>query len=393
MNKFHGASHWPLMSNNITISDRQALIDFLSDYDARLTHGPKTIEFEKRWAQWLGIKHAVFVNSGASANDISMLIVKELFGYGDVIVPPLTWVSDVASILHAGLNPVFVDIDKKNLALDPKLVKQSINQNTKAVFLTHILGLNGLSEDLMEVCLDGNVALIEDVCESHGATWKNRKLGTYGTLSNFSFYYAHHLTTIEGGMICTNSDEIYDLARMYRSHGLVRESSNQQFKNRIMSNHPDLNSEFIFYSAAHNMRPTEIGAVLGINQLQHLDHNIEIRNRNFHYFLSKLNKNRFFTEFSLNGCSNYALILIMKEPNIEQRDEIESLMKMSNIEFRRGLSGGGNQTRQPYLKKAGFHFDPTDFPVTEQIHHYSWYVGNFPDLELSEIDRLCDLLN
>lgn len=337
----NSSGHWPLMVNNINLSDRRALIGFLEDANNRLTHGPKVRKFEEMWAEWLGVKYAVFVNSGASANDLSMLIVRELYGEGEVIVPPLTWVSDIASVLHARMHPRFVDINLINLALNPDGVRAAITEQTKAIFLTHVLGLNGLSDELWKIAQEAGIPIVEDVCESHGATWNGKKVGTFGLLSNFSFYYAHHMTTIEGGMICTNSDAVYELARMMRSHGLVREIGNASTQEMLVRAHSDLNHEFIFHSAGHNMRPTELGAVLGINQLPRLDRNIELRNRNFEYFLSHLDQSKYVTDFDLSGSSNYALIVVMREEDLKQRNLIEETLRLSNIEFRRGLSVGG----------------------------------------------------
>jgi CDP-6-deoxy-D-xylo-4-hexulose-3-dehydrase len=393
MTKSQDAWNWPLMTNNILESDRAALIDFLSEPENRLTHGPKVRKFEELWAEWLGVKHAVFVNSGASANDLSMLIVRELYGEGEVIVPPLTWVSDIASVLHARMTPRFVDINLRNLALNPEGVRVAITDQTKAIFLTHVLGLNGLSDHIQNIAKEKGIPIIEDVCESHGATWNGKKVGTFGLLSNFSFYYAHHMTTIEGGMICTDSDDVYALARMLRSHGLVREIGNASRQEWLVRAHDDLNQEFIFHSAGHNMRPTELGAVLGINQLPRLDRNIELRNRNFEYFLSRLDQSKYITDFDLSGSSNYAFIVVMQEENLKRRDLVEETLRNSNIEFRRGLSGGGNQTRQPYLKKYNIWENPRNYPIADRVHSFAWYIGNYPELELESVDRLCSLLN
>jgi CDP-6-deoxy-D-xylo-4-hexulose-3-dehydrase len=393
MTRSQDAWNWPLMTNNILESDRAALIDFLSEPENRLTHGPKVRKFEELWAEWLGVKHAVFVNSGASANDLSMLIVRELYGEGEVIVPPLTWVSDIASVLHARMTPRFVDINLRNLALNPDGVRVAITDQTKAIFLTHVLGLNGLSDHIQNIAKEKGIPIIEDVCESHGATWNGKKVGTFGLLSNFSFYYAHHMTTIEGGMICTDSDDVYALARMLRSHGLVREIGNASRQEWLVRAHDDLNQEFIFHSAGHNMRPTELGAVLGINQLPRLDRNIELRNRNFEYFLSRLDPSKYITDFDLSGSSNYAFIVVMQEENLKRRDLVEETLRNSNIEFRRGLSGGGNQTRQPYLKKYNIWENPRNYPIADRVHSFAWYIGNYPELDLESVDRLCSLLN
>ena len=219
----------PLMNNNITDEDIQNLIEFLQS-KPKLTQGDKVIEFEKAWSQWLGVKHSVFVNSGSSANLLTIAALKEKGLRGEIIVPPLTWVSDIASVIQNGFTPKFADINLSNLAMDTESIKEAITSKTVAVFLTHAQGFNGLTQSLLDCLQEKEIILIEDVCESHGATFESKKLGSYGLISNFSFYYAHHMSTIEGGMICTDDDEIYQIIRMLRSHGLVRESSDQSLK-------------------------------------------------------------------------------------------------------------------------------------------------------------------
>ena len=147
----------------------------------------------------------------------------ELHGAGgEIIVPTITWVSDIAAVLHCGFEPVFVDIDPRTLGMDNDQVLAKITSHTRAVFLTHVLGYNALSRHLLDELKERGITLLEDVCESHGATFEGRKLGTFGLASNFSFYYAHHLSTIEGGMICTDDTELYETVRMMRAHGMVR---------------------------------------------------------------------------------------------------------------------------------------------------------------------------
>jgi CDP-6-deoxy-D-xylo-4-hexulose-3-dehydrase len=372
---------WPLMKNNISRNDLDTLIEYLRQDDPKLTHGPKVRAFEEEWSKWLGVKYSVMVNSGASANDLTMLAVRELYGVGEVIVPGLTWVSDIASVLHAGLTPVFVDINQSTLALDPALVLNAITPKTKAVFLTHVLGLDGLSDNLLIELKKLGIPLIEDVCESHGATHKGKKLGTFGWASNFSFYYAHHLTTIEGGMICTDDFELYELARMMRSHGMVRESSLASTRSKFAEKHPDLNSDFIFAVPAHNMRSNELSGILGLSQLPRLDSSVLKRRENFSKFLSLLDSEKFQVEFAEEGNSNYAFILILKEANFQVRDQIEKQLNLNGIEFRRGLSGGGNQLRQPYLRRLKGMPDPETLPIVDHVHHFAWYIGNYPDID------------
>jgi CDP-6-deoxy-D-xylo-4-hexulose-3-dehydrase len=381
------------MQNNISRADLDSIIQYLSEDDPQLTHGPKVREFERQWSQWLGVKYSVMVNSGASANDLTMLALKHIKGDGEVIVPPLTWVSDVASVLHAGMTPKFVDISPSNLALDEDKVLNAISSSTKAVFLTHVLGYNGLTDNLITMLNDLEIPLIEDVCESHGATHNGKKLGSYGWASNFSFYYAHHLTTIEGGMICTNDQELFEVVRMLRSHGMLRESTNQNLKEKYATEYPDLNPDFIFTIASHNMRPTELNGILGLSQLKRLDVNNKIRVENLNFFLDNLNSNLFRTDFLREGNSNYAFTLVLKEPSFTLRDKVEFQLKSNGVEYRRGLSGGGNQLRQPYLKNISGLPTPESLKETEHIHNFAWYIGNYPSINQNDIVWLTDLLN
>ena len=384
---------WPLMQNNIVRSDLDGLIAYLQQPEPMLTQAAQVRGFEAEWSAWLGAKYSVFVNSGASANVITMAALKHFRGQGEVIVPPLTWVSDIASVLHAGLEPVFVDIDPRTLALDTNQVLDRLTPRTRAVFLTHILGYNGLNQRLLDELKARNIHLIEDVCESHGATFQGRKLGSFGWASNFSFYYAHHLSTIEGGMICSDDEEFIQVCRVMRSHGMTRESTSEVFKNGYKERHPDLSPDFIFAFPSHNMRSTELNAVIGRHQLPRLDANNALRNRNMQLFLSGLDSGRFFTEFETEGASNYAFTLVLREADFSLRDRVESILRQLRVEFRRGTSGGGNQLRQPYLRERFPNLRPEDFPEVDHIHFFGWYIGNYPDLDPSKIARLTEVLN
>lgn len=385
---------WPLMNNNISRSDANAIINFLSqDPLPILTNSIKVKEFENKWGEWLGTKYNVMVNSGSAANELSLLYLKYMFpDGGEVIVPPMAWISDVAAILQNDFTPVFCDIKLNNLALDIDEIKKKITPRTKAILLIHILGYNGLSDELLQLCKDKNILLIEDVCESHGATFKGQKVGTFGDISNFSFYYAHHMTSIEGGMISTNNHDVYQLIRAFRSHGMLRETTDDSLKQRVLNENPDLNKDFVFLEAAHNFRSTEINAVLALNQINNLDNNNKIRAENLDIFLNNLNPEKFFVDFDRQGNSNYAFTLILKKPDLQLRNNIETTLRNAGIEFRRGLSGGGNQLRQPYLKKL-FNDSYLNFPITDHCHHYGWYIGNYPELPKEYITQLTSLVN
>lgn len=385
--------NWPLMENNITKEDLNVLIEFLKEQPI-LTQSKNVKLFEEEWSDWLGVKYSVFVNSGASANLLTMSVLKQIHkNGGEIIVPTLTWVSDIASVIQCGFKPVFVDINPDNLCMTEDQILSKITKHTRAVFLTHILGFNGLSEKLLNGLKEKDVPLIEDVCESHGATFNGKKLGTFGLISNFSFYFAHHMTTIEGGMISTDDDKIYQMLRMLRSHGMVRESNSDALKNKYIEKYQDLNPDFIFAYPAYNLRSTEINAVIGRSQLKKLDANNVKRRENFDLFINNIDSNKYKTDFQMDGSCNYAFVLIIKDKNPDFCQRVMNKLREFKVEFRRGTSGGGNQLRQPYLKEYAGENEYFNFPNVDYVHFYGFYIGNYPDLPKEKIIKLCNLLN
>lgn len=383
----------PLMQNNFTREDLNLVIEHLKKNDPKLTQGEQVVNFERCWSDWLGVKHSIFVNSGSSANLLTIFCLKSRFPEGgEIIVPPLTWSSDIASILHAGFDPVFVDIDPKTLGMDNNKIFDALTSKTVAVFLTHCQGFNALSDELLDVVKKRGLWLIEDVCESHGATFKGKKLGSFGEISNFSFYYAHHMSTIEGGMICTNSSELADLLRMYRSHGMTRELSSAELKQKYEADYPDLNPDFIFSIPAFNVRNNEIGAILGMNQLKRLDSNVESRTKNQSLFFSGLSKEFYRTDYLFEGSSNYAFNIVLNEHNPSLAEKLKRAMNEVGIENRRGSAGGGNQLRQPYLRKL-YKDLYASFPETDHIHFNGFYIGNFPGIKSTRIEDLVTFFN
>ena len=384
---------WPLMKNNLAKEDFARVVELLHQQDPILTQSDHVKEFEKEWSAWLGVKYSVFVNSGSSANLLTMCALKERYGSGEIIVPPLTWVSDIASVIQSGFKPVFVDIDRRTLGMDNQQILEKISPNTRAVFMTHVLGFNALQKSVLAELKGRDIPLIEDVCESHGATCGAQKLGTFGLMSNFSFYYAHHMSTIEGGMICTNDSDLYEMLRMLRSHGMVRESSSPELKESFYRNYPDLNPDFIFAFPAYNVRSTEINAVIGRSQLKRLDANNRIRSENLDLFLDHLDPEKYQTDFVTAGSCNYAFTLVLNRADPVLCENVMQMMRRYNVEFRRGTSGGGNQLRQPYLRRIMGEREFEKYPNVDHVHFYGFYIGNYPDLEREKILQLCSLLN
>lgn len=436
--RFRGGLDWPLMRDNIAREDLDAVCALLRQDDPVLTQSRNVRAFEEEWSDWLGVRYSVFVNSGSSANLLTLAALKALHGPGgEVIVPAVTWVSDVAAVLHCGFEPVFVDIDPRTLGMDNDQALARLTPRTRAVFLTHVLGYNALvgqdsdpamtrsrtrqssgcgkpaARTLASSATDNGrigilphgrcrlldelerrgIPLVEDVCESHGATFAGRKLGSIGWASNFSFYYAHHLSTIEGGMVCTNDADVYETVRMLRSHGLVRELDSASRRNEYADEHPDLNPEFIFVYPGYNVRSTEINAVIGRSQLRRLDDGTRRRADNLRLFLENLDPHAYQTDFATEGNSNYGLTLVLRRPDEDLCRRVIAALEAAGVEFRRGTAGGGNQLRQPYLRRLFGPEEHKKFPRADHVHFFGFYLGNYPTLGREKILRLCELLN
>jgi CDP-6-deoxy-D-xylo-4-hexulose-3-dehydrase len=396
---------WPLMRGNFHADDFQAVADLLRgpavrfDLDVRLTQGEQVRAFEREFSEWQGCKHSVFVNSGASANLLTMAALRECGATGKVLVPCITWASDITSVLHAGFEPMLVDIDRRTLGMDGAEAARKLDQHRPAaVFLTHCMGYNGLDVKLWNRVVETKTPLFEDCCESigatspcHGAPGDVRKLGGFGLAGNFSFYYAHHMTTVEGGMVCTDDAEFADMVRCLRGHGLAREVG-QTAQSYLAIANPDLEPEFIFAMAGYNCRNTEIGAAIGRSQLKRLDEGIEQRRENLKLFLSLLDPEKYQIDFAVEGSSPYALTLVLRDNDERLRERVRACLLEQGVEHRRGIAGGGNQLRQPYLgRRYGTMY--AEFPNAEHVHWNGWCIGNYPGLERERIERLAEGLN
>lgn len=369
---------WPLVADNLTLADRQAASRFFLSSD-RHTHGREVQAFEEEFAQWLGVKYAVMVNSGSSANLLTMHALKLAYGCRTVAVPVITWVSDIAAVLHVGMEPVFCDVDSHTLGMD-------YGHGVDAIFLTHCLGFSAIEEPTAPI-------LVEDCCEALGAMDGRRKLGTFGLMSNFSFYYSHHLTTIEGGMICTDDADLYQLLRRLRSHGLTREMNDKTERGRIAAFHYDLDPQFTFMEPAWNVRPIEVQAVIGRSQLKWVDLNNAKRRENLDVFLKHLDSKLYRTTYRTEGSCSFALPLVLREPDAYRMALVQACLLVNGVEYRKGTAGGGNQLRQPYAKaRWGAHYHK-QFPVAEHLHQYGAFIGNYPTLDPSMIVEICEKLN
>lgn len=387
---------WPLINDNISENDRKVLSNFILTKN-RLTNGTKVNEFEKNWSEWLGVRKSVMVNSGNSANFISIAIIKELFGVGEIIVPSMGWVSDISSIVQLGMKPVILDVSYDTLSITAEDIRKAITKETKAIVLVHCLGFNALTEEIIDIAKENNIFLIEDCCEAHGAEFNGKKVGGFGDISVFSFYFGHHITTIEGGMVCTNNDLVYEMSKLFRSHGMTRETSSET-QDYFANKYPYLNPLFTFAVPGFNMRSTELNGVLGLEQMKRIDYNIDRRKKNLKIWLDNLDSIKYETNFNIDGNSSFALPLVIKENYIdrfEKNDDysgVQDILDIFSVEYRVGMAGGGNQELQPYLENYEYR-TICDLKNINYLHKYSLYVGNHPELEEKQIKELCKFLN
>lgn len=383
-------NYWGLINDNILKSDRVKLSKFILNAK-KFTSGKYVKEFENKWSKWLDVKHSTMVNSGASANLISIALVKELYGKGEVIVPSIGWSTDVSTIIQLGMKPVFVDVDMKNLSIRYEDLINAYSKNTKAVVLIHLLGFNGINNKILSFIKKKKLFLIEDCCEAHGAKFKNKKAGTFGDVSVFSYYFGHHMTTIEGGMISTNKKEIYELSKMFRSHGMIRENS-QKIRKFYKKHYPSLNPLFTFAVSGFNVRSTEINAFLGLLQLKRLDKIITKRKENLKIWLNSLSDQIFYKNFDTSGNSNFALPLILLKQDKTIFNKILQYLKTRKIEYRKGTAGGGNLTSQPFVKNIKKKVI-NNLQNSNHIHNFGLYIGNHTELKEKQIKSLAKNLN
>jgi len=305
----------------------------------------------------------------------------DLYDRGKWVCQSTTWSTNVSPIIQLGLGLQLCDISLDNLGPDLSVLESIFrSENISFLFLTHLIGLPAVSQQLLDLCSIYGVRLVEDCCESHGATYRGNKVGNFGEASTFSFYYGHHMTTIEGGMICTDNYDLYCKLLLRRSHGLLRElpKDNQQIV-------PDVNPLFTFVEPGYNVRGTEINAKLGLCQLPRLDEHIDQRNQNLRSFLSKLD-GRYKTDYKLEGVSSFCLPIFCI--NTSLRDKVTDVLKSNNIEFRPLI--GGNLYKHPFMKSINqFQYDSN----SEIAHNNCVYVGNHQEVTLDDVDFLAGLLN
>lgn len=377
--------NWKLMDDTVTLRDRLKMAKFVLT-SSRLTQGPQVKYFERQWSDWIGCENSLFVSSGSTANSLLIAAWKELYGIPDgakVIVPACTWVTNIGPIIQNNLTPVFCDINLRDFSFNIGSLQTIAceHKDIAAIFVTHLLGFPAEVEDFRAIFPHAHI--LEDVCESHGAVVRGGTMaGLCDVGGTFSFYFGHHMTTVEGGMISTNNFDLYDLMRVKRSHGLARESHrfNEYFQKNL-----EINPQFLFVTDGYNFRNNEIGAVLGQSQLCRLDNMIVKRNENYrsYYELMQSHMDKFYLPTWNLRISSFCLPFISKTK--ETHKALQNLLTDYEVEYRPVV--GGNLLKQPFLKGYKAYC-----PNADILHERGLYIGNSHFVGDYHIDMLAEIL-
>jgi len=381
---------WKLMDDAITQEQREKLAAFCLKSD-RFSQGQEVRKFEEQWSKWQGCKYSVFCNSGSSANFLMVQAAKELWAPhpgATWVSQACTWATTVSPIMMSGDNLQLCDVSLPSLGPDKKNLEKIFHDGCfngdcpRYLFLAHLLGFSAIDNEILQMCDYYGVTLLEDCCESHGATYRGRKIGNFGDMSSFSFYYGHHMTTIEGGMVCTNHKDLYEKLLLLRSHGLMRElpeDSKEEYKDHVVDDN------FTFMLPGFNMRSTDFNAILGQMQLEDLDKHNDIRTENFDVFANKLDSEKYYTDFRTEGNCSFCFPVICKDGGSKKLREV---LEKEGVETRPVIAG--NLHRHPFMKKVNqFRYDDN----AEIVHKNGFYIGNNHSVQTGDVEWLVDLLN
>lgn len=373
---------------------KKALVAFLKDAK-QLSFGPECIKFEKKFAKWQGRKFCVFLNSGSSANLalIQTLLNLKKIKKGDYVgFSALTWSTNAMPLIQLGLKAVPIDVELETLNVSSRKLLEILHKYPiKMFFLTNLLGFCSDIGEIRSVCKKKNILLVEDNCESLGTVFGSKKLGNFGAASTFSFYVGHHMSTIEGGAVCTDNAEIATMLKIVRAHGWDRNlslSRQNKIRDKFKVN-STFYSRYTFYDLGYNLRPTEISGFIGNIQIQYLDKIIKKRRNNFMKMalpIYRKTKNYHPIKFNhIEVLSNFAIPVVCKSVKI--RDELVKRCE-GKIEIRPIV--GGDMTQQPFFSK---YVDELYFANSNAklVHEQGLYFGNNPELtgkEMTEIIKV-----
>ncbi len=363
----------------------------------KLSMGSECSKFEEKFSEHQGRKFAVFFNSGSSANLAlvsSLFNMKKLKKSDKVGFSSVTWSTNVTPLIQLDLQPIPIDISLDNININSENLLDILSKNDlKALFITNLFGFSGDIDEIKKICEKRNIILLEDNCESLGSRINNIKLGNFGLASTFSFFVGHHLSTIEGGMVCTDDEELSNMLKIVRSHGLAR-GLNEKVKNKLKEEWgiSDFNELFTFYALGYNLRPTEIGGYLGMEQLKYVEEIYKIRNINFKILCSASKNNQELVCLDLSHMdfvSNFVYPVICK--TVELAEKYRKNFIENDVEIRPIV--GGDVIEQPffkeYAKSKGLKFNCEN---AKKIAELGFYIPNNPELSETELGIMCKIL-
>ena len=376
-----------LVNDTIDETDISDLIFWLKT-KPHLTKGKLTEKFEKSWSEWLGVKHSMYVNSGSSANlaIIAALKASRKLKNNKIVVPAVSWSTTVAPVMQMGFTAILCECNRNNLGLDINHLKKiCVEENPAAIVLVHVLGIPCSMDEIQKLCDEYDILLIEDSCESVGSLYKGKMTGTFGAASSFSFYFGHHISTIEGGMVCTNDDELCNILKSVRCHGWDRDLPEKyQSELRQEYNVDEFRALYTFYWPGYNLRSTDLQAKIGLSQMQKIDYICKKRHENLLLY-DKHIKNDFWklsvTQDSY--ISNFAYPIIT--PKI---DKLVKALSDNNIETRPLVCGSIG--KQPSWKKE---HGEASLPFADIVHDYGLYLPNNHQIAAKDIIKVCNIVN
>jgi CDP-6-deoxy-D-xylo-4-hexulose-3-dehydrase len=370
-------------------STKISLINFIKN-SKKLSMGVEVLKFEAKFSKVINLKYTTMVNSGSSANLILIQSLKNLKFLSDrdnVAISSLTWSTTVMPLIQLNLNPIPIDINLETFNCSPSLFLEAVKKyKFKAFFITNVMGFSDGIDQIKSICKKYNIILLEDNCESLNSEYKNKKLGSFGLASTYSFFVGHHISSIEGGAVSTSLKKLDDMIKIVRAHGWVRNlDKNTQNKYYKKFKIVDFYKPYTFYDLAYNVRPSEINGFLASNQLKFLKKITEIRENNFFKIYKNYIKNKDFIHFkikNMNVISNFAFPVICKNKFILKK--YIKKFKNLNIEIRPFISG--NIARQPFFQK--YIKKKFNLPNSDIIHDLCFYCPNHTDLSKKDINRL-----
>jgi CDP-4-dehydro-6-deoxyglucose reductase, E1 len=371
----------------------QAEIDAINRVvsSGKFTMGEEVKTFEREFAKFFGVKYAVMSNSGSSANllMIASLVLSGRLNPGDqIIVPAVSWSTTYYPVTQYGLILKFVDIDIDTLNYDLKQLENSINFKTKAIFVVNLLGNPNDFDVIQDLASKYDLLIIEDNCESLGAKYKGKYTGTFGVLGTFSTFYSHHISTMEGGVTVTNDEVLYSIMLSIRAHGWTRNLTDE---NPIYQKSPDpFYESYNFILPGYNLRPLEIEAAIGLEQIKKIDNIVSQRRENATYFLSQLKSIPWLKiQKEIGESSWFGFSLILDKASNLKRSEVLKALKDNNIDVRPIVAG--NFTRNPVIKYLP-HEIFEDLRNADQAHDLGYFVGNHSRNNRHHIDKLVSVL-